>query len=101
AAGAATGGILGALSPFTGLAGVAWTSGTGAASGVVGAGATNLGIGNPLSNGMPAAAAIGALAPLASGEAMIVGGAGVVGPAADALNALSAMFETLGTAVVP
>jgi hypothetical protein len=76
-------------------------SGTGAASGAIGAGAANFATGSPLSNGMPAAAAIGALAPLASGEAMIVGGAGVVGPVADALNGLSAVFGAFGTAVSP
>ena len=101
AAGAATGGILGSISPFTGLAGVGWTSGTGAASGAIGAGAANFATGSPLSNGMPAASAIGALAPLASGEAMIVGGAGVVGPVADALNGLSAVFGAFATAVSP
>lgn len=107
APGAATGAVVGAVSPWvvdaagTGLPGVIAVTGTGAASGTAGALSANIVTGQALSTGVPFAAATGALSPLISGEAFMVGGAGIEGAAANWSSSLSGGVNAFGGAMDP
>ncbi len=89
AAGAAAGAITGLVAPWaaeaagvgagTGLAGAAAIVGNGAISGAVGTVAANAATCQRLTKGIAFGATVGALAPLISGEAFVVGAAGVEG----------------------
>jgi hypothetical protein len=76
------GGYLGDIFDVTGLGGVALSSATGGVSGGTAAAAMNALTGQPWSNNVGYATAIGFLGPLASGEAMVIGGAGYAGDSA-------------------
>jgi RHS repeat-associated protein len=111
AAGALAGGVTGFVAPWaaeaagfgagTGLAGAAAVVGSGAASGALGTVAANAASGQPLSNGIGFGATVGALAPLISGEAFIVGAAGVEGTAPYWLSGASGAIGAFGGALDP
>jgi hypothetical protein len=91
-AGAALGGASSALLEGTiGIAGAAGIVGSGVVSGGGGAFVVNVATGNSPLQGVPLAAAMGGLAPLITGEAMIAGGAGI---GATAFGAASAAVGT-------
>ena len=101
-AGVATSGAASLFLPeLSGLAGIGTNLGTSTASAAVGALSVNAANNQPLGTGLGNAIAGGILAPLISGEALAVGGAGVGGAgvagwADTSLNALSAAIGTLG-----
>jgi hypothetical protein len=76
------GGYLGDAFDVTGLGGVALSSLSGGASGFISTASLNALTGQPTWNNVGYATAIGALGPLASGEAMVIGGAGYAGDSA-------------------
>ena len=111
AAGALAGGITGVVAPWAaeaagfgagpGLAGAAAVVGSGAASGAIGTIAANAATGQPLSKGIAFGATVGALAPLISGEAFVVGATGVEGTAPYWLSGASGAVGAFGGALDP
>lgn len=95
------GAAVGDLFALKGLAGVAATSGIGGVSAAMSAMSVNALTGNPTLQGVPSSIVLGVISPLMSGEAMIVGGAGITtGAVSNGVNALSAAFTIGGTAAV-
>jgi hypothetical protein len=111
AAGALAGGLTGAVAPWlseaagaaagTGLAGAAAVVANGAISGAVGTVAANAVTCQRLTKGVAFGATVGALAPLISGEAFIVGAAGLEGATPYWLSAASGAIGAFGGALDP